>query len=40
MRFILDQSDSFLINNSTTEHSPNLSIRFCQRWRTAAINTR
>ena len=23
--------------NSTTEHSPNLSVWFCQRWRTAAI---
>jgi len=38
-QFILDKSDSLLINNSTTEHCPNLSVQFCQRWWTAATNT-
>jgi len=28
-----------MINNSTTEDCPNLSVRFSQRWRTAAMNT-
>jgi len=27
------QSDTLLINNSTTEHCPNMSVRFRQRWR-------
>jgi len=33
---LINVTDSLLINNLTTEHCPNLSVRFCQMWRTAA----